>query len=444
MPTKDKTDATAPAARLADELLYLREISQAISEGAALDWLFRRIVEIVAESLDVDIVSLMLVEADVELGKDVLRIKAARGLADEIVRDARVELGCQISGLVAANGQALLLNDVESSGLGVAASRPRYRGKGLLSAPIKARAQIIGVLNVNNKTAGGVFDERDLALLTTLCSQAGLAIDNTRLFEDLRAHAGRLAALNAQLDRVNQAKSELIVNLSHEIKTPLTTIQGYVELLRTGLISPLKVPEVLAKVQERSRHLSRLAERLIAFFALDSGSAKFLPESFPINVLIRECADELRSRAAAKQVAIEIDDNSLRLVAWADRMHYREALSSLLDNAVKFNVKGGAARIYGAAAVGQGGAPLLEIFVQDGGPGIPENLQEAIFEDFKQTDDIMCAKPDGLGLGLAIARAVGQAHQCRLRLVRSGPAGSVFGMTIPLDASAGGERNPAR
>ena len=102
-----------------------------------------------------------------------------------------------------------------------------------------------------------------------------MAIDNARLYEELREHAASLAVVNKELDRVSRAKSELIVNLSHEIKTPLTAIQGYVDLLKSGLIDPHKTAAVLAKVHDRSRHLSRLAERLIAFFALDSASRNF-------------------------------------------------------------------------------------------------------------------------------------------------------------------------
>jgi signal transduction histidine kinase len=424
--------ATGPG--LANELFFLRDVSQAAAEGATLPWLFERIVEVVAEAMGVDIVSLMLLEFDPEVRKALLRIKAARGLPDDVVEVTRVELGHGISGRVAANGQPLLITDVEQAGLALAASHPRYLNKALLSVPIKARSQTIGVLNVNNKVRGDVFDERDMALLMTLCNQAGLAIDNTRLFEDLRQNAGRLGALNQKLRQIGKAKSELIVNLSHEIKTPLTAIQGYVDLLRAGLVEPRRTAEILGKVHERSQHLARLAERLIIFFTLDSGLAGFFPQSFLAEEWVRVCVDELRPRAEAKSVRFEVDVESLRLPVLADRQYYRELLLALLDNAIKFNRKDGAVRVYGKRIEHEGQAHL-EVFVQDTGPGIAENLQAAIFEDFKQTDDIMTAKPDGLGLGLAIARAIVDGHGCRLRLVRSDADGSVFAFTMPIDTA---------
>ncbi|MDP8225095.1 MAG: GAF domain-containing protein [Candidatus Lernaella stagnicola] len=416
---------------LAGDLFYLRDLSEAASEGAELTFIFDRIVDVVSESLGVDLVSLMLLEEDEEHERQVLTIKAARGLEDSVRRDTKVAVGEAISGKVIASGQPLLITDVETAGLGVAANRPRYANKSLLSVPIKARNQTIGVLNVNNKTNGTGFDQSDLALLTTLCNQAGLAIDNASLFEQLLRHADELAGLNEQLKRISQAKSELIVNLSHELKTPLTAIQGYVDLLRCGMIDPGKVSAVLEKVHERGRHLSRLAERLVSYFALDSGLAKFYKRPFKFDVFAWKCIDEIRGRAKVKQVTMEIDAPSMRHAVVGDEQHYRELLLALLDNAVKFNHKGGKVRLYGKL-VGDGRPTHLEVFVADSGPGISEHLREFIFEDFCQTDDIMTTKPDGLGLGLAIAKAVTKGHDCDLHLQETGPDGTTFSFTIDM------------
>ncbi len=420
----------APRA-LGAELFHLRDVSQAVAEGAELPWIFDRIVQTVSEALGVNLVSLMLLEPDPDKERDVLRIKAARGLEEKVARETKIVAGEAISGKVLASGQPLLVPNVEQAGLGIAENRQRYAGKGLLSVPIKARQKTIGVLNVNNKTNGEGFDQSDLALLLTLCNQAGLAIDNASLFDQLRRHAQELSALNRQLKHISQAKSELIVNLSHELKTPLTAIQGYVDLLKSGLIEEDKVSDILAKVHERSRHLSRLTERLVSFFALDSGLVKFYRQPFKFDVFVWKCTDELRERAKVRQVALDVDAPSLRQAVIADEQHYRELLLALLDNAIKFNRKGGAVRIYGRLPE-ENPQTHLEVFVEDTGTGIANNLRDIIFDDFRQTDDIMTAKPDGLGLGLAIAKAVTKGHKCDLRLAATGPEGTSFSFTIPL------------
>lgn len=427
-PTVPRTASSA----LSSELFDLRDISQAASEGMALTWLFNRIVEIIAQALEVANVSLMLLEFDADTQTERLCIKAARGLSDEIVRTTRIALGEHISGLVAMRGEPLLVNDVEQAGLGVVLNNPRYHGKGLLSVPIKTRRQVLGVLNVNNKTGGGSFDDYDLALLVTLCNQAALAIDNTWMYERLNQHANQLAELNKQLRGISQAKSELIVNLSHELKTPLTAIQGYIDLLRSGVIGAERVPEILAKVHDRTRHLGRLAGRLITYFALDSGLAKYYFQEFPFDTLIDKCLEDLRPALESQAIVLRLDRPSLHRFVYADQAQYQELLNSLLDNAIKFNRKGGTVSLRGEP-VTVDGRPYLDVFVGDTGMGVAENLRETVFEEFRQTDNLLTAKPAGLGLGLAIARSISQGHGGRIRLVQSSPDGSTFAFTVPME-----------
>jgi len=416
---------------LTEEVQLLRDLSEWARGNQDLPVFFQRIVDSVADTLDVDIVSLMLTETDPEIQRDILRIRAAKGLSDQIIRLSRVEIGNGISGLVAAKGEPLLVQDVEQTDLGVPVSRTRYSTKSLLSVPIKTMQQTIGVLNVNNKINGAAFDDNDMNLLVTLCNQVGLAIDNARLVTDLRRHADDLQALNRRIEAFSQAKSELICNLSHELKTPLTAIQGYVDLIRSGVADAEKTPQFLDKIRDRSAHMARLAERLVTFFALDAGHVDFEFKPFPLGVLIWTSAEAVRLYAEANNIKIELDIDPIDKHVYGDQTQYRELLLALLDNAVKFNRRGGMVRVYGEL-LRRDGRDLIEVFVEDSGHGIPASLHDHIFDEFKQTTDIMTAKPDGLGLGLAIARAIVMAHDCTLRLVKSGDTGSIFAFTIPV------------
>ncbi len=413
------------------ELIYLRQLSEWAREGADLPVLFQKIVDSVADMLSVDIVSLMLREEDPATRASLLRIQAARGLSEQIIRLARVQVGEGISGLVAARGEPLLVQDVEKANLGINTSNSRYLTKSLLSVPIRIQRDTIGVLNINNKTTGQPFDDTDLNLLVTLCNQAGLAIDNARAYDNLRRQTRHLEDLNTRLAHLSRAKSELIVNLSHELKTPLTAIQGYVDLLRAGLAEPGRYEEILRKVHERSLHIGHLADRMIGYFALESRLAEFHRERFPFGVLLWTCVEEMQTAARAAGVTLQLDATGLDRYALADRRYYRELVLALIDNAIKFNQRGGRVRVHGRT-VEDVDPPLIEVFVEDTGRGVSDELRDLIFQEFKQTDDIMTAKPDGLGLGLAIARAIAEGHSCAVKLLETGPRGSTFAFTVPL------------
>ena len=154
-------------------------------------------------------------------------------------------------------------------------------------------------------------------------------------------------------------------------------------------------------------------------------------ERFPFGVLLWACLEEMKPMADTAGVTLQLDAAGLDRYVIADRRYYRELVLALIDNAIKFNAPGGRVALRGRTLEADERG-LIEVYVEDTGRGVPDNLKDAIFEEFKQTDDIMTAKPDGLGLGLAVARAIAAAHQCTVKLLETGPTGSSFVFTVPL------------
>jgi CheY-like chemotaxis protein len=163
--------------------------------------LFQRVIDFIAEVLEVEIVSLMLVEE----ASQTLRIAVARGLSEEVLRSARPKVGEGIAGLVARKGEPLLIKDIRKESV-FSESRfyPRYTTRSLMSVPVKVNGKTVGVLNANNKRSGESFDEYDMALFATFSCLVSLALANAQLFQQLTRSVEELAHTNQELRRANR------------------------------------------------------------------------------------------------------------------------------------------------------------------------------------------------------------------------------------------------
>ena len=416
------------ASLLNTELVYFRQLSELAGAGTDLNSFFDRIVEVVAQIMDVEIVSLMLLNERFQT----LWIAAARGLDDKIVRKTSVRVGEGVSGRVAKQGRPLLIQDIEvDNSLDVGKSASRYSTKSLLSVPITVRNRVIGVLNINNKRTGAPFQESDLNMLITLSNQTGLAIDNARLVADLQSKAESLEKAYNDLKHVNKAKTELIINLSHEIKTPLTAILGYVDLMLSDPgDDPEKARSFLGKISTRSRHLNRLAERIITFFALQTGSVNWVFESESLSTILFGVADRLHGMARESGVEVFVDGSSLDYSINCDVSHIQEAFLNIVENAIQFNHEGGKVTVTGQAV--SVGDRAVKVSVSDTGRGVPASIVANIFDGFVQTDRMMTDKPDGLGIGLAMSRSIFEAHGGDLTLIKNSSDGATFSVTLSL------------
>lgn len=413
---------------LSTELLYLRELSDLAGSGVDLNSFFDRIVNVIAEIMDAEIVSLMLLNERFQS----LWIAAACGLDEEIIRSSSVPLGEGISGRVAKLGRPLLLQDVEEDPeISINQSAPKYNTKGLLSVPISVRNKVIGVINVNNKKSSVPFKNTDLNILALLSNQTGLAIDNVRLFADIQSKAQSLQQAYDELKRLNKAKTDLIINLSHEIKTPLTAIIGYVDLLLSSSDhNPKKVRTSLERIALQGRHLNRLAERIITYFALQTKSVDWEYELVPLRQIVFFAVESLKKTAFNANVEVVINGPSLSYDIYCDVSHIQEVFLNLFENAILFNKPGGRVLVSGQAI--NVGNRAVEILVVDTGVGVPDSLIEKIFDGFVQTENLMSDKPEGLGIGLAMSRAIIEAHNGTIRLTSNSPQGATFTVTLPL------------
>ena len=205
-----------------------------------------------------------------------------------------------------------------------------------------------------------------------------------------------------------QNRQQFSANVSHELRTPLTTISGYAELLKTGLAKPEDTPALAGKIHEESRRMLSLIEDIIRLSKLDEGA---VGEKQPIDLLLlsQSCVNQMTDLASRQGVTVQV--NGQAAIVLGDRTLLEEMLVNLIDNAIKYNRRGGQVSV----SVGmEAGRP--RVTVKDTGMGIPEQDQSRVFERFYRVDKSRSKETGGTGLGLSIVKHGAQLHGAEIAM----------------------------
>lgn len=425
--------ADRQAQRRLSDLVLLREIGDTANSAADLQRLVDKVLDSIRVSVEVEIASLML------LGQDgLLHIRAARGLPPEVVQTTRIAPGQGVAGFVLAGGEPVLIDDLERDGrFAPAEGAHRYTTGSLLSVPLRSRDRVIGVLNVNNKGSGETFTAADLHLLTTIANQTALAIENFELVSNLRQKARELEQANSSLQHLQQARSRLVCNLSHELKTPLTSVLGYVDLALNYFeqLEPEALLNYLQQVHDQGHHMDRLVTGMLTLFTLDAGGGSWQLEELSLPEVLRQSLAERQAELEAEQLQLEVAHEPQTGV-FADRELLRALLDALLDNAIKFNRRLGRLRLRSELQRHEG-LDYVYLQIHNDGAGIPAEAQQSVFEQYVQLGDINTAKPKGVGIGLALSQAIVRRLHGQIFLEPAGEEGTTFGLLLPTRASYG-------
>jgi two-component system, OmpR family, phosphate regulon sensor histidine kinase PhoR len=231
----------------------------------------------------------------------------------------------------------------------------------------------------------------------------------------------------AQLKKLELVRSQFLGNVSHEIRTPLFAVQGFIETLLDGAIDdPAVNRDFLEKAHKHTMQLNALLKDLIDISRIESGEMRMSFRYFPLNEFLRAVVEGMHPVADARTIALSIESGSERaLQVMGDRDRLGQALTNLIDNAIKYNTPGGRVTV----AVRDAGDKVW-IDVIDTGTGIaPEHLPR-IFERFYRVDKERSRQAGGTGLGLAIVKHIIEAHGGKVE-VRSEPGnGSTFSFPV--------------
>jgi len=312
--------------------------------------------------------------------------------------------------------------------------------RSVVAVPLKARGTVIGVLAVTSQAAHK-FHEEDQQLLSALADQAAIAIENAKLYEQVRQYAGELEAqvvvrtrelqeTNQQLAAASRHKSEFLANVSHELRTPLTAVKGSVDNMLDGLTGAVndKQQRYLTRIKANTDRLSRLIHDLLDLSRIEAGQSDLKPTSLPVVALTKEVAENLWSMAAEKHISLEVASADASVTVWADRDKVTQVLMNLIGNAVKFTPSHGKV----AVAIQRSGDEWVQISVADTGLGIPADEATQIFEKFYQIATEGRQKTTGTGLGLAIAKSLVEMQRGKIWVESEVGRGSTFFFTLPV------------
>ncbi len=251
---------------------------------------------------------------------------------------------------------------------------------------------------------------------------------------DRRDEFGRLAhsyrAMAVQLQELDKLKAEFVSVASHELKTPINVIQGYVQLFLErvyGELSP-RQEDVCRTLQTQCRSLGRLVTQLLDVSRFEAGGGKLDPRPMKLGTFLDELHDAFSVLAIQRQVTFEVRraPSLPEEVTW-DQDRINEVLGNLLSNAFKFTNQGGRVQLDAGA---EGDA--VKIRVQDTGAGIPRSQLPHIFQKFYQADNQLSASAKGTGLGLAIAKEIVEAHAGTIVVDSVAGEGTTFELSLPI------------
>ena len=236
-----------------------------------------------------------------------------------------------------------------------------------------------------------------------------------------------------EVRRLERMRREFVANVSHELKTPLTSIKSLLETLLSGALEdPANNRRFVALIDEDATRLSRLIDDLLELSQIESKASPLVLQPVLLRPLLEGLSQRFLAQLEARQVTLSLEVPVVAPPVHADPDRLRQIFVNLIDNAIKFNTRGG--RVALRAAVD---GSMLRVSVEDTGPGIPAADLPRIFERFYRVDKARSRELGGTGLGLAIVKHLVELHHGRVEVASPpGGGGSTFTVTLPLASPA--------
>jgi signal transduction histidine kinase len=430
-----------------EEVRALGEVSRAVSSSLDLGQVLTTIAEHAAKICEADAGHIFEYQEAIKE----FRMTASWNIREEYLRSieaAGVTLGKGAVGRSAVTGMPVQIPDILAEPgypFRDIVAQGGYRA--VLSVPMLREGQIIGAVVVVRK-APGSFSEQDVNLLTTFANQTTIAIENARLYRDV-TDKGRM------LEEANQHKSQFLANMSHELRTPMNAIIGFSEvLLDPSLqVSDEDRAQFLTDILSSGKHLLKLINEVLDLSKIEAGRMELQIAPADPSEILEAVQSTIRPLAAKKAITLQVESDHRIGPFPMDAARVKQILLNLAGNAIKFTPDGGHVTVTARLvkwSTGQSvdtSGPIdnlttrpidtdgdwVEVAVSDTGPGIPAEEHERIFLEFQQVQTSRLAgKPEGTGLGLALAKRFVEMHGGKLWVESEVGKGSHFFFTLPV------------
>ena len=353
---------------------------------------------------------------------------------DEIVQAPEVPANEGLDSWVIRNRQALVIDQnylQQSAELGVSrqpfANNTEKLPKTWIGIPMLIGDQVIGILSIQNFEHEHAFTENDLRLWKTIAANIGIAIQNAQLYAAVRQELAERQILVAELESKNAELEQFTYTVSHDLKSPLITIQGYLGFIEqdaeTGNRERMKAD--IERITQATRKMNRLLTELLELSRI--GRVINPSENVPFEEIVQEALSIVQGQLDARHVRVTVSQPLP--VIHGDRARLVEVVQNLVDNAAKFTSNQPQPHIeIGWRGTDPEGKPIF--FVRDNGIGIQPRYQERIFGLFNKLD----TQTDGTGVGLALVKRIVQVHGGTIWVESDGLGkGSTFCFTLATD-----------
>lgn len=266
------------------------------------------------------------------------------------------------------------------------------------------------------------FDEPEVHLTKIRDEVDVLLIQTSRVTESVEREINRLR-------KIESYRKEFIGDVSHELKTPIFAVQGFIETLLNGAMEDPSVNRLfLEKAMRNVNRLTILTQDLMEISKLETGELKSDFTMFELSPLVNEVIESLQYKAEREQVTLSCDSDLTGINVYADRNQIRQVVNNLVENAIKYNVPHGSVSL--KVRIYPKDAKKYELMVKDTGLGIDPKYVARVTERFFRIDKSRSREKGGTGLGLSIVKHIMEAHGERLMISSSPQQGSTFSISL--------------
>lgn len=326
----------------------------------------------------------------------------------------------------------LVIDDVQTDPLMAGVRKTvKLPYRSLMVVPIIFKDEVIGTLLLRANRSDAGFLEREAELCSVIANASANAIKNASLYGKLEERNRELERANERLKELDMLKSRFLAIASHELKGPLSVINGYLEMLKDGVAGTLnrRQEELLNMAVENVKGLAGMVKEMLDIGIIETGKVPLVLEEMDLVKCARDVIEFMKVRAEGK--GIEVVPPAGYAEAAFDREKIKEVLINLIDNAVKYTPSCGEIRVEVREE-----ADGLTVTVSDNGVGIPEGDLEKVFGEFYRGS----WGEEGTGLGLFICRRIVEAHGGRIWAESEEGKGSRFCFTLPKRSATSNEQ----
>ncbi len=424
--------------RKLNSLYTLHELGKMINSTLDVEMLFAQITEPLILKLGFEKTVIML------KGKGNLpNCKAAVGFSEEdIGRITEKTATSPFLRQVLEQGSSILVKNGKDNTEEKKLWLEFFKVSAFVIVPLVLKEKVEGYIFVGNRNPYNYISKDDVDLLFILSNQLATALENARLYEELkRSHneleirvqerTRELAEANQQLVKLNKMKSDFVSAVSHELRTPLTSIKGYAAIMMAGRLGEVSQTqaEKLRKINVHSDELIKLVNDLLDIARIESGRIGMSIKHAGLIEIAKSVADLFFPQADEKQVELELllPENE-EVMVWMDPSQISRVFINLLGNAFKFTPPNGKITIKVDP-----GEEFITVAVSDSGIGISPDDVDHVFDEFYRVDNAINVEKKGTGLGLSLVKKIIEAHKGQIWVSSELGRGTTFSFTLSVN-----------